>query len=927
MLNSLNSLRTKLTLASSSLVIIFVWALLFFITFVIEPDMESNQAAQQFEVAKYLANDLDQDIKTRLQNIGELADDIDPYRIDDQAYLQRFLSLHYSNESLFDGGLVVIGVDGVAKADFPVVPGRKGLNFVNREHFQGAITTRKPFIGKPSLGLALKTPVLVMSAPITDRNGKVVAVLSGVSDLTSQSLLGPIYNAKLGDSEVYVFSLRDNLIIATSDSSKTLGDVPAPGKSEIYDRYRTGFEGSSIGVSSAGVQKLFSGKRLETTEWLVSVAIPTEVAFKPIHLLIGTVYAAAALATLFALLIIRWLTKRLLSPLSLASEQLDAMSSGKAPLERLAESGGQEVAQLLTSFNRLSGQLQLQKAELQQSNRALRLLSECNMLLARAEDKQALLTAICQLVVESGGYVMAWIGFAENDEEKSVLPAAKFGFENGYLDLITISWSESVDLGRGPTGTAIRTGVTQANQNYLTNPNVLPWGAEASKRGYQSSIAVPLISQAQVLGALTIYASTPEAFPANEIVLLEKLASNIAYGIEMLETRTQRDAAEGATQAKSAFLANMSHEIRTPMNAILGMAQLMRRTELTAKQATQLDRIDIAAEHLLSIINDILDLSKIEAEKLTLEVTDFAMPEIMERIVSILSPQANSKGLALIMDAQSFPFVLRGDPTRLSQALLNYANNALKFTQHGSVTIRSRLLSEIGDEILVRFEVIDTGIGLSQEQQNRLFSAFEQADSSTTREYGGTGLGLAITKQLAKLMGGDAGVTSTQGEGSTFWFTVKLGRSTVPLSVSSSLKNKEDPETALARYHFGKKILLVEDEPINQLIAVEILSETGLVVETADDGLQALEKAQSSTYDLILMDMQMPKMDGVMATREIRKIPALASVPILAMTANAYSQDRARCLDAGMNDFITKPVESEVLYATLLKWLADPVSR
>ncbi len=387
--------------------------------------------------------------------------------------------------------------------------------------------------------------------------------------------------------------------------------------------------------------------------------------------------------------------------------------------------------------------------------------------------------------------------------------------------------------------------------------------------------------------------------------------------------RAARDMAESAAHAKGTFLANMSHEIRTPMNAILGSAHLMRRGGVTSQQAEQLDTILASSTHLLSIIDDVLDISKIDAGKLELEHTPVKVDALPQRVADMLTARAAEKGLRIVIDAEPLTEPLLGDPTRLTQALLNYATNALKFTERGTITLRLRRLEQTPHDVLVRFEVEDTGIGIAPEAQQRLFDSFEQADSSTTRRYGGTGLGLAITRQLARLAGGEAGVRSAPGQGSTFWFTARLQRGG---AVASAMAPPPEPalpdaERRLALECAGRRILLAEDEPVNRMVALALLRDSKLVVDTADDGAQALQMAHATPYALILMDMQMPQLDGLQATRAIRRLRQHAATPIIALTANAFAEDRQRCLDAGMSDFLAKPFEPGALYAMLWRHL------
>lgn len=400
----------------------------------------------------------------------------------------------------------------------------------------------------------------------------------------------------------------------------------------------------------------------------------------------------------------------------------------------------------------------------------------------------------------------------------------------------------------------------------------------------------------------------------------------LSYVFKQLDSA--RCAAESATNAKSSFLANMSHDIRTPMNAIIGLSRLLQETELTEKQRNYLEIIHASGRSLLGIVNDILDFSKIEADKVEIESLPISIKKIVNEVYCITHLQASEKKIDFkVYIAPDIPENLLGDSLRLTQVLLNLLNNAIKFTSKGMIVLEVQLIAKESKQVSLRFSVRDSGIGISKEQAARLFTAFTQADNSTTRKYGGTGLGLVICQRLIALMGGKIALESSEGRGSCFYFTLPFKIDTAKLKLANlqEVSISEKKAKMNASYLKGKKVLLIDDNFINQMVAREILESYGIQTVTGSNGIDAVKLVLSGdeTFDLVLMDVQMPEMDGYEACRTIRQNKKYEALPIIALTAHALEEEKQKCLNAGMNDHLAKPIEPDYLLQILLQWIPE----
>ena len=590
------------------------------------------------------------------------------------------------------------------------------------------------------------------------------------------------------------------------------------------------------------------------------------------------------------------------------------------------------------------------EAKIQRLSRLYSTLSHCDQAIVHSSNDNDLFPQICHDAVVHGGFKMAWIGLVDQASQQ-VIPVASFGEGIEYLDDITISLNAVDPMGNGPTGTAIRNNQPVWCLDCQNDPHTRPWHGHCKRFGMQASAALPLSTNGTVIGAFNLYSEDADAFDEDARELLRQMASDICFALDTfarekrrkqaedeisrlnvsLESRVKertdelihaKELADAASQAKSDFLSNMSHEIRTPLTAIIGFAEVLLAEDTDQQQRERLTATIIRnGKHLQQIINDILDLSKVEANQIEHKPVESSLFPILEEVESLLGLSAREKGLEFRIN---YHFPLPGriltDPTRLKQILINLCSNAIKFTNAGYVHVDVSC-----DDMFrtIRFDVIDSGIGMTREEADHVFEPFMQADSTTTRKYGGTGLGLSISSNLATALGGKLTCVSQKGRGSHFTLTLdnRKNNAIVIHNMEEAGAHGHAPQEQTVIKALAGSILLVEDNPDNQELIAMYARRTGAKIDIADNGRTGVDMALAHGYDLILMDMQMPVMDGVDAIRALRQ--SAYTRPIVSLTANAMVSSREKCIAAGANDYLAKPVNVTQFYDILNKYLPE----
>lgn len=894
------SLKTRVTLFTLVIFVVSIWALAFYVGRMLRDDMQGLLSDQQFSTASLIATQIDHELHEYVGMLETVAASIGPTLqggANPFNRLEQGLLLHDQFDSVF-----AIRTDGTVIASVPASAERLDVDYMNRDFIAATLKDGKAAFGRPHFDKRLNKPIFVITVPIRDDQGNILGILAGVSDLGAANSLNKIVQNRFGKTGGYVLVAPQHRIIVTAtDKKRIIEPQPPRGVNRILDTFVDGFEGSAVLRNPLGVEVLASTKRIPVAGWYVAAVLPTAEAFFPIYALqLRTLFA-----TIFFTLLAGGLTwimlKQQLSPMSAASSMLGTMSNGSLPMQSLPVAGHDEIGQLIGGFNGLLKTLGQREAALRESEYRSRVIVEASPVPLIINDTLGNITFFNKAFVLAVGY---------RPDETPTLDAwwSKAFPDPAYRRQMAAIWqmhlqaAKRADVPFAPIEMDIRC-------------------KDGSLRTFMAS-AADLEENIAETHLIILYDITKHKQAENALALS-------AAKLHAAE-RSAKEHAEAANEAKSQFLANMSHEIRTPMNAVLGLTDLVLRTDLSIRQRNLLKIVHGSGMTLLGLLNDILDYSKIEAGFLGLEQVPVDVGMVVNAAYDMFNAQAESKGIVLrVALTADVPKQVLGDALRLSQVLRNLLSNAIKFTGQGEVSLIVEVVEaeHANGAVTLRFAVRDAGIGMTPAQVAKLFQPFVQGDNATTRKFGGTGLGLSISYNLVKLMGGALEVSSVLGEGTTIAFALAFPVLGVDADTCAAPPEEQADGAATGVRFDGARILVAEDNEFNQLVAAEYLNGYGVEVTVANNGSEAIELVQLHSFDLVLMDIHMPIMDGIDATRAIRAMDKGKTIPILAMTAAVMESDQQRCSDVGMQGFLCKPIDPAQLVGALQKWLPAQLLR
>ena len=862
--------------------------------------IEREQKTTVNDLARLLDEKLEDRVGALAQAaLAQLGAPVTPNHLPDlEARLQREAALL----TLFDD-LYIFDAKGILLVDWPVKPGRRTLDMSSRDYIQGVIDSNKVFVSKPILGRATQQPIVVIAAPILDDTGALKGIMGGVLNLYKANLLGTLPSRKNGQTGYFYLVSADRTLIAHPDQSRILKPMGAEGDNPWLDLAQKGANDTQLAETHEDTDRIETFQRMKNTGWVLAAVLPADEAFAPIAEL-RTRLIALTLTLLLVMLPLLWVfADRMLKPLYRVADAMQNAAQRLRPgtdVPSISVEGASEIRSVGQAFNEF-----------------LNARNQAEARLAASEHRLSL------LVDHVSDGIWDW------DIQKGSLfvnPAMRHML--GLTPLHTATLAE-LDRSLHPDDlTAVQTArqacICGESNEFELEHRLL--GANGTWLWVHTTAVVVGRhgdgTAARMLGTLINISSRKEQ--------MEKLA-------------LAKVDAEAASAAKSHFLANMSHEIRTPMNGVIGMTQLCLQTELSPTQRDYLTMVSESAQSLMTLIDDILDFSKIEAGKLELVIAPFSLHQLVSTTARNLSVRAEEKHLNLVVDvAPDLPRLVLGDHVRLGQVLINLVGNAIKFTEQGQVTIRVRQRPDLcrqSGQLGLEFQVSDTGIGIAPDKLAVIFEAFTQADATTTRRFGGTGLGLSISRNLALLMNGTLEASSTPGQGSTFTLTcvvepvVEANPAAVeppgaahPLPVNTEPATPAGPDTA------ALNVLVAEDNLVNQKLITALLRKLGHTVTVVPNGAEAVQATATHAFDLVLMDIQMPVMGGLDATRAIREREharrdagqPIAPLRIVALTANALNGDREAFLAAGMDGYVSKPIVVADLKQEMARVLASP---